>query len=305
MKVTPRVATGAPPLLFVLFWNAFTAVHAFMLRGAWGSSALLFLLPFYALFFGVGLWMARPWWRGRSLRQRFGAPTLAALPAVLPGQSLQLAVEFDRDWVRRGSLDAQLRWVEVLARGSSGKTLGGSAGAGQRRSRPARHPLAGHGPGAAAALESLAPAPGTHAAAAGRGARQWLAPAVAAARSGARRRRDAAADAGAVATAGPRAGLDHDCVGGGGQLAAVCGADRGATGAVPAGVPGVLLLGASVVYELRQVLSRTLAAGPSSRGEMAERLKPFAATVRRRAQGFFVLSVLALLADMLGLLDKI
>lgn len=195
MKVTPRVATGAPPLLFVLFWNAFTAVHAFMLRGAWGSSALLFLLPFYALFFGVGLWMARPWWRGRSLRQRFGAPTLAALPAVLPGQSLQLAVEFDRDWVRRGSLDAQLRWVEVLARGSSGKTLGGSAGAGQRRSRPARHPLAGHGPGAAAALESLAPAPGTHAAAAGRGARQWLAPAVAAARSGARRRRDAATPA--------------------------------------------------------------------------------------------------------------
>lgn len=306
MNVTPRVATGAPPLLFVLFWNAFTAVHAFfMLRGAWGSSALYFLLPFYALFFGVGLWMARQWWRGRSLRQRFGAPMLAALPAVLPGQSLQLAVEFDRDWARSLSLEAQLRWVEVLAKGGSGKTLveapvQGGAGPGPRGTLWQGMGLVPPRPSSPLPLRlelTLQPQGETP----GSG---WRLPLPL---------HDPARAGGETLQLTPAQSRQLDRVLGWVMIALVGAGSWQLFAALTAGprvlfplvFPGVLLLGASVVYELRQVLSRTLAAGPSSREEMAERLKPFAATVRRRAQGFFVLSVLALLADMLGVLDKI
>jgi hypothetical protein len=113
-----------PPLFFVIFWNAFTAVHAwFMLRGLRDSSALFFQLPFYALFFGVGIYMARNWWQGALLRRQYGQPRLAAGAALQPGQPATLTVQFDRAWAREQRLEGRLCWVAVTAKGHSGQTL--------------------------------------------------------------------------------------------------------------------------------------------------------------------------------------
>lgn len=304
--MTTRPATAAPPLLFVLFWNAFTAAHCFfMLRGAWGSGAMFALVPFYALFFGVGLWMARQWWRGQSLRQRYGTPTLAALPPVIPGESLQLAVEFDRDWARSGTLAAAMRWVEVGAKGRSGKTLvevpvHGGAGPGPRGTvwqgmgmvplRPAAtQPLR-----LELTLQPQGDAPGSG----------WrLALPV----------HDPLGAAGDALRVTPEQARQLDRVLGWIMIALVGVGSWQLFNALSAGqralfplvFPGFFLLAASVLYELRQALGKALAAGSASREDMAERMKPFATMVRRRFQGFFLFGVAALIIDMLGLLDKI
>lgn len=144
---------SSPPLLFVIFWNAFTAVHAFfMLAGAWHSWWVLALIPFYAIFFGVGFWMAYSWWRLRGMARQFGRGTIQDLPTVMPGKLLQLQVGFDRVWRRDAALTASMRWVEL---DSDGDVTG----------TPDEHPVAGSSnPGATGTVwqgSIVVPAPPT------------------------------------------------------------------------------------------------------------------------------------------------
>jgi hypothetical protein len=54
------VSRKSPPLALVIFWNVFTSIHAaVMLHGLWGNPVIVFLLLFYAVFFAVGIFMAR------------------------------------------------------------------------------------------------------------------------------------------------------------------------------------------------------------------------------------------------------
>lgn len=300
-----RAVRHAPPLVFALFWLGFTSVHAFfMLRGFRGSAALFFLVPFYALFFGVGVFMLRTWWRARGLQARFGEPTLQPLAPVVPGQSLQVGVAFDREWPRDAQLSGQLAWVEIQSRGGGGRTLAqtpvtGRAGPGPRGSlwqgvavvpsRPAgRQRLrlelqlqaAGDKPGSGWRLElPLHVAPGSPEA--------------------------------LELTPAQRAQLDR-VLGwvftglvavGSWQLYQVLTGGRRALFALV--FPGAFLLAAWLVHDLRPVLASALGAGAGSREAMAERLKPFAASARQRLQHFLTFAVAAFFADLFGLLDKL
>lgn len=67
----------------VIFWNVFTAVHsAFMLSAFWGSTAMFFLVPFYALFFTIGFWLARAWYRARQAPRHFPEPSVSEGPVA-------------------------------------------------------------------------------------------------------------------------------------------------------------------------------------------------------------------------------
>lgn len=124
MPPVARPIQTIPPLMFAIVWNVFTAVHAFfMLGAAWGTSTMFFLVPFYAVFFGVGIWMAYAWLRWQKMLRQFGTPQIRQLPSVIPGQTIQLALEFDRLWSRHATLIATLRWVAVDSDGDSIDTL--------------------------------------------------------------------------------------------------------------------------------------------------------------------------------------
>jgi ankyrin repeat protein len=87
---------------FAIFWLAFTSFHAyFMLGGALrsgGHGVLFFLIPFYALFFGVGFWMLRSWLRWRALKRRYGNATLLQAPDLALGEQAAFHLRFDRAW---------------------------------------------------------------------------------------------------------------------------------------------------------------------------------------------------------------
>lgn len=300
-----RPARNAPPLAFALFWLGFTSVHAFfMLRGFRGSGALFFLVPFYLVFFGVGILMLRSWWGARRLARRFGQPALQPLPPVVPGQALQVGVAFDQPWSREATLDGRLAWVEVLSKGSSGRTLAevpvsGSTGPGPQGtlwqgravvpSRPAgpqrlRLELllqpAGAPPGSGWRLElPLHVAPGSAEA-------MELTPAQ-------RQQLDRVLGWIFIALVAV----------GSWQLYGVLTSGRRAL--FPLVLPGAALLGAWILNDLRPLLARTLGGGATSREAMAAALQPFAASVRQRLQYFLTFAVAAFLADALGLLDRI
>lgn len=300
-----RSTRHAPPLVFALFWLGFTSVHAFfMLRGFWGSWAMLGLVPFYAVFFGVGILMLRMGWLARGLQARFGRPELQPLAPVRPGQSLQLGVAFDRDWSREAQLSGQLAWVEVTSRGASGRHLAeapvtGSAGPGPRGSlwqgmavvppRPAggqrlRLELllqeAGEKPGSGWRLElPLQVTPGSAEA-------LELSPVQ-------RQQLDRVLGwifMGLVAV-------------GSWQLYDVLASGRRALFALV--LPGAFLMAAWLLHDLRPVLASTLGAGASSREAIAARLQPFAVRARQRLQYFLTFAVGAFFADVFGLLDKL
>lgn len=116
MKLSHRlpgaISGKSPPLTLVIFWNVFTAIHAgVMLRGLWGSPFIVFLLMFYAVFFALGIWMARAWWTARSLRSDFGSPQLQPMPEVLAGQNVKLVVQFDKAFAVTEHFDATLQWI--------------------------------------------------------------------------------------------------------------------------------------------------------------------------------------------------
>lgn len=120
------------PLLFALFWNGFTAVHAFfMMRAAWGSGAMFFLVPFYGIFFGAGYWMLKSRLNYLALQRRYGSPTLSDTVTTKPGDPVRLAVQFDRPWAADTRLDASLQWVVRNSKGSVMSTSAAQTIAGQ------------------------------------------------------------------------------------------------------------------------------------------------------------------------------
>lgn len=304
-----RPTPSAPPLAFVVFWNAFTAVHAFfMLRGFWGSWAMLFLLPFYAIFFSIGLWMIRAWLRAQALGQAFGEPTLQPVGAVMPGQPLRVGLEFERDWTGEGlQLAGLLRWVEVLPKGGSGKTLatapvGGSAlpgargttwqGAGQVPPRPA---------GAQPMRLELLVYP-----AAGDPGSGWCFPL---------RLDEQLPGAGDLLELTPEQADRTDRVLGwvflgllvlaGGLL--LDGLAGGRRAFLPM-LPGAgAAFAAWIVHDLRAALAEAAAAGGGSTtaDEMARRMALFKADMVRRSQVFLVLALGAVLADFFEVLEKL
>lgn len=304
-----RPTRSAPPLAFVVFWNAFTAVHAFfMLRGLWGSWAMLVLVPFYGLFFGVGLWMIRAWLRAQALGQEFGRPTLQPLAPVAPGQQLRVGVEFDRDWTMTGlQLAAQLCWVEVLSKGGSGKVLaeasvGGSAVAG------------GHG----TTWQGLAVVPARPAGAQPMRLELLLQPPDATPGSGWRFQLPLAAQQPALGDAiefTPETAAKADRVLGwvflgllvaGGALL-LQGLTSGHRAFLPL-LPGAgLAFAAWVVSDLRSALATAAADGGGSATpeQMSPRLALLKADLLRRTQIFMALAAVAVVADFFGLLEKL
>ncbi|MCC2636284.1 MAG: hypothetical protein K0Q68_3 [Moraxellaceae bacterium] len=303
MIAATRPAQSAPPLAFALFWNAFTAVHAyFMLRGFWGSWAMLFLVPFYALFFGVGFWMLRQWWGMRSLRRQFGAPALATLPPVVPGQSLQVAVEFDRAWERAAVLAGSYAWVEVMSKGGSGRTLAesplqGGPAAGARGTTWQAQGLVPPRPEGTQAmrLEMLLQEQGG---APGSGWRFALPVSVADAAGAAPRQMTPAQVRQIERVLGwimiPLLGV--------GTWQLYAHVQSGARTLFPLVFPGAFLLAAWVLHDLRGALTGLSGAGSMDPAQVKERLTPFVKGIRLRIQVFFTLAVAAFFADMFGLL---
>lgn len=303
-----RPTRSAPPLAFVVFWNAFTAVHAFfMLRGMWGSWAMLVLLPFYGLFFGVGIWMIRAWLRAQALGQEFGSPTLQPLAPVVPGQQLRLGVDFDRDWTMTGlQLSAQLCWVEVLSKGGSGKVLaaaavGGSALAGARSTT----------------WQGMAVVPVRPAGAQPMRLELLLQPADAAPGSGWRFQLPLAAQQPGLGEAiefTPEMAGKADRVLGWIFLGLLVAGGALLLQALTSGhraflplLPGAgLAFAAWVVSDLRSALAAAAAEGGGSATpeQMAPRMALLKADLRRRARLFMALVAAAVVADFLGLLEK-
>ncbi|HEX5278430.1 MAG TPA: hypothetical protein VFW42_12280 [Fluviicoccus sp.] len=118
----PEPITRPAPLPFVLVWNGFVTVHAFFMIGAfWKQPAVIGLLLFYSLFFGVGGWMALSWWRWTAFTRRYGAPTVKNLPALRPGDTASLSLAFNRVWPSGQKPVALLQWAQV-SRDSDGET---------------------------------------------------------------------------------------------------------------------------------------------------------------------------------------
>lgn len=307
MVSTP--ARPAPPLAFVVFWNAFTAVHAFfMLHGFWGSWAMLFLLPFYGLFFGVGIWMIRAWLRAQALGQEFGTPTLQALAPVAPGQQVRVGIEFNRDWTQSGQqLTAQLCWVEVLSKGGSGKVLaqalvGGSATAGARGT----------------VWQGMAVVPPRPPGAQPMRLELLLQPLEAASGSGWRFQLPLAAQQPGLGEAiafTPEMADKADRVLGwvflgllvAGGVLLLQALTSGHRAFLPL-LPGAgLAFGAWVVGDLRSALAAAAAEGGGSATpeQMSPRMALLKADLIRRAQIFMALAAAAMVADFLGVLEKI
>lgn len=307
--VTPA-SRHTPGLVFPLFWLGFTSVHAFFLVGGalktagWGT--LLFLVPFYALFFGVGAWMLAQALRAVSLRRRYGNPALAALPPVVPGQALSLQVDFDRAWERQPPLAGEYRWVEVLPKGGSGKVLAsaplhGAQGPGPRGAQWSGMALlpprpAGEGPrrlelvlqpqGLKAGQGWVFELPVTVAAATGAGE---MPPVVVTPAQAAQVERVLRILMTVLLAAG--SWLLYDAL-------------KGWPAVSPFGLvgPGALLLGALVVNDLRDTLRGLDLGVPLDKAREAERFKPFARRTRQRVQLFFTIAVALFFAEALDLL---
>lgn len=303
MITAARPAQSAPPLVFALFWNAFTAVHAFfMLRGFWGSWAMLFLVPFYALFFGVGFWMLRQWWRLQSLRRQFGVPVLAALPPVVPGQSLQVAVEFDRAWERSAVLEGSYAWVEVMSKGGSGHTLaelalhGGPVPGVRGTTWQALGRVPPRPEGAQAMrLELLLQAQG------GTPGSGW--------RFALPLRETAVADAAPLQMTPAQARQIDRVLGwiiipllGVGTWQLYAHVQSGARTLFPLVFPSAFLLVAWVLHDLRGALAGLARSGDFDPAQLKVRLAPFVQGIRVRVQVFVTLAVAVFFADMFGLL---
>lgn len=309
MQDLGRPTRTAPPLAFVVFWNAFTAVHAFfMLRGFWGSWALVFLVPFYLLFFGVGFWMIRAWLRAQSLGQAFGTPTLQPVAAVAPGQQLRVALDFDRDWTMTDlRLEATLHWVEVLSKGGSGKVLaeaavGGSAHAGARGT----------------VWQGVAVVPPRPAGAQPMRLELLVQPAASAPGSGWRFALPLAEQQprpGDIIEFTPELAEKADRVLGWVFLALLVlggvlllqGLTSGRRAFLPLLPGAALAFGAWVVSDLRSALAAAAATGGGSATpeQMAPRMALLKADLRRRAQVFMLVAAGAVVADFLGLLEKL
>ncbi|HEX5360102.1 MAG TPA: hypothetical protein VFW49_03280, partial [Fluviicoccus sp.] len=118
----PEPITKPAPLPFVLVWNGFVTVHAFFMIGAfWKQPAVIGLLLFYSLFFGVGGWMALGWWRWSAFTRRYGAPTVKNWPALRPGDTASISLAFNRVWPSGQKPVAVLQWARV-SRDSDGET---------------------------------------------------------------------------------------------------------------------------------------------------------------------------------------
>jgi hypothetical protein len=301
MSPPARAAHHAPPLPFVIFWNAFTAVHAtFMLQGAWGTGAMFFVVPFYFLFFGVGFWMARAWWQGRRLRQQFGRPALEALPPVVPGHSLMLTVAFDRRWTPGAALTGQLRWVSVTAKGHSGDTLAETALSGHAVDGPQGTQWQASAtvppqPESATRirLELVLQPPGTPS---GNGWRFVLP-------------LQAPADLAQSLSAEQARQIDK-VLGWGVMLLAAVGSwqlyswiEHGSRALFPFGFAGGFFVAAWVLQDFRGALLAAVGPGSAGREQLAEKLGPFAARAKTRLSFFFALLVLAFFVDAFGLLN--
>lgn len=298
-----RLRQAAPPLLFVIFWLGFTTVHAFfMLRGAWGSAAMFFLVPFYLIFFGVGGLMLASWWNVTALRRRFGNPTLLPLPPVVPGQMLALALEFDRVWPRDARLAGELRWREVDSDGDSMKVLAeapvtGMANPGARGTTWQGRGIVPPRPASNGRLrlELTLQAEGRKA-----GSGWTLEVPV--------------SETLAAPAAVPMTPQQAQTVGrvlgwvalvllavGGWQLwRALAGGGRAL---FPLVFPAGFLLAAWVVNDLRESLPAALQGGDPA--VVGARLAPVKDAIKRRVQVFFVLAVGAFVADLFGLLERI
>lgn len=298
---------AAPTLGFAVVWLAFTSVHAFFMIGgvvkSTGWGALVFLGPFYAIFFGVGFWMLAQGLRALSLQRRYGRPVLAPLPPVLPGQALALQVDFDRLWDRQPPLQGEYRWVEVLAKGGSGKVLasvpvpgahapGPRGGQWSGRAVPPPRP---DGDGAQR-LELVLQPEGM------RPGQGWTFTLPLAASS--------ATDGRAVElTPLQAAGIERVLrvimtvlLAAGSWLLYSELKDWPAVSPFDLVGAGALLLGALVLNDLRDTLRGAGLAGPLDPARAAERLQPFARRTRQRVQTFVAIAVALFFAEVLGLL---
>lgn len=302
--MTPRLKQSSPPLLFAVFWLGFTTVHAFfMLRGFWGSGAMFFLVPFYCIFFGVGMLMLRSGWTVAVLRRRLGTPTLMPLPPVQPGQMLVFAVEFDREWPRDARLAGELRWREVDSDGDGRTVLAeapvtGMANPGVRGTSWQGRGIVPPRPAGAGRLRlELTLQPEGRKAGSG-----WSldVPVTAAPDAPAR----------PVQLTPQQARKVGRVMGGiAAVLLAVGGVwlwrtlDRDPRALFPLVFPAGLLLTAWIVYDLRASVPVALGAGPDPEA-VRQRLQPLVAGIKRRVQVFFGVAVGAFVADLLGLLDR-
>lgn len=298
--MTPRSRHAAPPLAFVVFWLAFTSVHAFfMLRGFRHSGALFVLVPFYLLFFGVGFYMAATWWRAAGLRRRFGTPTLPFPPPAAPGQLLQLSVDFDKAWPRDARLEGRLHWVAVGSKGQSGRVLAEAPLSGGAAPGPRGTAWQGAGtvPAAPATterhrLELVLQPPDSPPGSAWRFELPLQVAATATPRIEAQdiRRLEPALRWIAVALV----------AGGSWQLYGLVG--EGARDPFRLVFPAGFFLMAWLLNDLRETLLAAVGPGGASQAEMRERLRPFLQRCRARVQWFAALAVLAFFASAFDLL---
>lgn len=296
--MTSRPRHASPPLLFVIFWLGFTSVHAFfMLRGFWGSAALFFLVPFYLLFFGVGIYMALAWRRGVGLKQRFGTPTLGALPPVTAGQPLQFSVDFDKAGPQDTRLEGQLRWVEVGSKGQSGRVLAealvqGVAAPGARGTVWQGRGVVPAQPSATGRirLELVLQPAGSESGSAWRFELPLHDPSAAP--------RIEAKDIQRLEPA-LRWIMIGLAAGGSWQLYGLMARDNHELFALF--FPAAFFLAAWILHDLRETLLAAVGTGGAGQAEMGARLKPFLARTQSRVQLLFALAVLAFFVEAFGL----
>lgn len=125
MSPLPKPISSPAPLGFAIVWIAFTLVHAgFMLgAGKWGTPDLLAMLLFYALFLGIGVYMARSALRWRRFVRTFGTPSITSPLAASPGEPIRLALRFDRAWPLENRVAATLEWAAHDRKGNLIRTF--------------------------------------------------------------------------------------------------------------------------------------------------------------------------------------